>query len=601
MSKSAEQKHHRQLVIGFLVCAILVFSLPHIPQIRLLDLKIIDRQFQFLRHSDTKQPGDEVVLIGIDEETYRAFPEPFALWHPYLGDMFNALAQVKPRVVGLDITLPDRSYNTVIEGNDQRLLQGMLAFRKVAPMVLGVTIEHNGKTRRVYPPFLSVAGKTGQAFVLWRLDSDRVVRRFDPSLGTGEGALPTLVGVMAHHLGREAGPGLIDFTLGTTLNYTPLQDVVRWYREGDIGAIRNVFAGKAVLVGTVLPFEDRHYQPVNLAGWEHDNDNFVPGVLLHVQALRSVLADGFIQPVGVTYVYLMLAAVLSLWALDRRLFIGLLVFALGAAALFVTQNRLLDNGIYLPVAATLLALLVVLAGRFGLEAGMQLMERRRLRRAFGGYVSPPVLEEILNGALEPGVHGENHYVCVLFSDIRNFTGISEKLSPEAVVSFLNRYFTAMTAAIQGNGGTVDKFIGDGIMAFFGAPKPAANPAKDAFAAAKAKLEKLDVLNAEFEREGGMPHLAIGIGLHMGDVVVGNVGSEERHDYTAIGDVVNTASRLEGLTKQAGYPIVVSAVVADALEGDVQFDSLGEMPVKGRAPVQVYGWPPCNTPSLQKQE
>jgi adenylate cyclase len=127
------------------------------------------------------------------------------------------------------------------------------------------------------------------------------------------------------------------------------------------------------------------------------------------------------------------------------------------------------------------------------------------------------------------------------------------------------------------------------MAFFGAPKELENSAINAMDAAQSKLEKLHALNKVFEKQG-LPNIKIGIGLHIGDAVVGNIGSEKRNEYTAIGDVVNTASRLEGLTKQAGYPVVVSSDVVDALPKEMIFDDLGKMSVKGRAPVSVFGWP-----------
>ncbi|MBF0257011.1 MAG: adenylate/guanylate cyclase domain-containing protein, partial [Gammaproteobacteria bacterium] len=120
-------------------------------------------------------------------------------------------------------------------------------------------------------------------------------------------------------------------------------------------------------------------------------------------------------------------------------------------------------------------------------------------------------------------------------------------------------------------------------------QPLPNPARSAMAAAADKLQRLEQLNREFSQEG-LPQLKIGIGLHLGEVVVGNIGSIERNDYTAIGDVVNTASRLEGLTKQLGYRVVVSASVHQVLADEQVFDSLGEMPVKGRSPVEIYGWP-----------
>jgi class 3 adenylate cyclase/CHASE2 domain-containing sensor protein len=579
--------------LGFGLLLLLLLLLPLLPGVRWLDLQLLDGQFQLRRQISPDSRDADVVLIGIDEQTYQRFPEPFALWHPYLGEMLQALAEARPRLVGLDLALPDRSFNRLVPGYDQKLLQGLLAMRQVAPVVLGITIDQQGNSRRVHAPFLSLVGEGGQAFVLWHLDPDRVARRFSPTLGETEGgsnrALPTLVGRMAERLGLTAEPGLIDYAQGRALDYVPLQQVLDWHQQGDQQRLRQQFADKLVLLGTVLPFEDRHYQPVNLAAWEQDNNHFVPGVLLHAQALRNLLLDGLIQPLPQTLVYLLLFVLAWLWWAAQGLRCALLLAVLLGLVILLLQHGLLSQGHFLPAAQLLLGLALALFGRQLVELWMQTLERNRLKNVFKGYVSPPVLEEILSGRLEPGVSGKQQHACVMFSDIRNFTTLSEKMPPTQLLAFLNRYLGEMAAAIQNHDGTVDKFIGDGIMAIFGAPQPKANPARNALAAAVEKLERLQRLNQQFAAEG-LPQLKIGIGLHLGEVVVGNIGSSERNDYTAIGDVVNTASRLEGLTKQVGYPMVVSEAVYQALAAEERFDALGEVALKGRSPMVIYGWP-----------
>jgi len=204
------------------------------------------------------------------------------------------------------------------------------------------------------------------------------------------------------------------------------------------------------------------------------------------------------------------------------------------------------------------------------------------------------MRDLLAGRADAGTAGRRREVCLLFSDIRGFTTRSEKLPPEAVVALLNRYFEEMVAAIHSHGGTVDKFIGDGLMAFFGAPQALADPAAAVFAAGREMLDRLDRLNHALVAEGDEP-LAIGIGLHLGPAVIGNVGPAERHEYTAIGDAVNTCSRVEGLTKTLGCPLLVTDAVAAALPADSGLRPLGEVPIKGRAPVRVLGWAPAATP------
>lgn len=578
-----------RLVLGiFVLLAALSSALPFLPAVRGADLVLLDNQFRLLRSMGAKPIAKDVTVIGIDEETYKLFPEPFALWHGHFGEMLSALALAKPAVAAFDINFPDRSFDSVLPGLDRKLLTGLLDFKRTAPVVLGVTVEESGKVRRIYPPFVSIAGENGSAYVLWRQDADRVVRRFNPKLGNLGQEVPTLVGTMALHMGLKPEPGMIDFALGPVFDYVPMHQVIEWGRQNDQASLEARFAGRPVLVGSVLPFIDRHYQPVNLAGWE-ENDNYVPGVFIHAQALRTVMAGGLIQPAPQAGVVLLSILLSGLWWLSRRPWLALALVLLAGMALLGQSTYLLHQGLQLPVAAALLTVLLACGSRVAFEAVLQMLERQRLRRAFGSYVSPQVMDEILQGTLKPGLHGERKTLCLLFSDVRGFTTLSEHLAPEEVIAILNRYFDQMTTAIQGHQGTIDKFMGDGIMAFFGAPKPLENPANLAFRASRDMLERLDRLNAEFVAEGRQT-LKIGIGLHLGGAVVGNMGSEQRNEYTAIGDVVNTCSRLEGLTKNAGYPLLVSRPVMEALKEEAEFDPLGEMPVKGRAPVEVFGWP-----------
>jgi class 3 adenylate cyclase len=225
-------------------------------------------------------------------------------------------------------------------------------------------------------------------------------------------------------------------------------------------------------------------------------------------------------------------------------------------------------------------------------AALQSAERQQLKDAFRGYVSPAIMQEILAGRLGGGLGGARHALCVLFADIRGFTARSESLAPEAVIELLNRYFAEVTAAIHEHGGTIDKFLGDGVMAFFGAPQPLDNPGAAANAAAREMLARLERLNSELAAEGHEP-IRIGVGLHAGEAVVGHIGSAARHEYTAIGDTVNVASRLEGLTKDVGFPLVASRAVVDALQDRSGWESLGARQLKGHTPVEVYGWRPTN--------
>jgi class 3 adenylate cyclase len=554
-----------------------------------LDLGLLDGQYALLREWFPRPAGRQVVVVGIDDASARRLPEPMTLWHPHLGRFLEAMALARPALVGIDLVLPERSMAPIVPGYDRLLLRGIIAARESAPLVLAVTVEADGRPRPLYPPLLSAAGAGGSGFALWRADADHVVRRFDERLGEGGAPVATFAGALARRAGVEPGAGLVDFSRGAAFGYVPFYRVLEWYDAGDRAALEGAFAGRAVLLGSVLPFVDRQPLPVNLAAWESGPGNAVPGVLLNAQALRCLLDGTQVREAPVLAVLLLALAGAALWWLPLRPVAGVAAAAGLALAAVAASGGLLHQGVFLPVAWPLATGVAALVGRGALETGLAARERARLRRAFSGYVSPQILADILEGRLAGELGGRRFRLCVLFADVRNFTARSEALAPEAVIGLLNRYFEGVTAAIHARGGTVDKFIGDGIMAFFGAPQPLDNPAQAGFAAARAMLEAVDTLNAELGAEGVAP-IAIGIGLHLGDAVVGHVGAAARHEYTAIGDAVNVASRLEGLTKELGRPLACSRAFVEALDRREGFVYVGEQPLKGHTAVEVYAWP-----------
>lgn len=570
-------------VLAILLCGVLLAATRAAEP---FDLRFLDSQFRLLRAWAPQLPAREIVVVGVDEETIKRFPEPITLWHRHLGKFLSAMAQAKPSAVGVDIILPDRSYEAVIPGSDKLLLQGLLEARRAYPLVLALTVDPSGKRRAIYPPFLTIAGPGSAGYALFPVDGDGRVRRFDERLGEKGEMVPTLSGQMARRMGIEPQYGLIDFALGARFEYVPFHQVLEWADQIDSAQLTRAFAGKPVMVGIVLPFTDRQVLPVVLAGWEESAGD-APGVLLNAQALRSMLGPGLIKSVDTWMIVLLAAVATLLWFVTGRAAMLIAVYVTLAAATFVSSTWLLAHGWFLPISAISFSGLLAITGRNGYEAVLQLRERRRLRRSFSGYVSPAVMDEILAGRVQPELGGASKFVCVMFSDIRGYTTRSEGMTPEHIIRFLNRYFEEVVALIHARGGSVMSFMGDGIMAVFGAPKPLENPCREAFEAARSMLHYVAALNGQFRDDGGAP-TEIGIGLHAGEAVIGHVGSSTRHDYTAIGDVINVASRVEGLTKEAGYRIVVSRVVAEQLGDGAELKSLGPMAIKGHSPVEVFG-------------
>ena len=215
-----------------------------------------------------------------------------------------------------------------------------------------------------------------------------------------------------------------------------------------------------------------------------------------------------------------------------------------------------------------------------------LAERERVKSAFARYVSHQVFDSILHSSTALKLSGDRRMISVLFCDIRGFTTISESLAPEKVVQLLNEYFESMVEVVFRNNGTLDKFIGDGLMVIFGAPQDDPNQEQHAVTAAIEMQAELRKLAEKWKPEG--LSLRIGIGINSGPAIVGNIGSSRRMDYTAIGDTVNLASRLESSTKELGVGILISEYTRNALRGSFRFRNMGAVQVRGRdEPVQTY--------------
>lgn len=593
------------LALGFL--AVLLAGAVALRVAPALDNAILDAQFALNRHWFPQPVRNDVVLVGINEAFLDGIEEPLALSHRYLADFLRGVSQAGPAVIALDLVLPEKRFDTLASTRNPQfdfhrtLLLGLMQASQRSKLVLAKVWDHNrGHYFDIQIDYAAVLDMQGEpvrakASALFCADDDRRIRRYPaPELDCQpDHTAHTLSSEIGAALGvRQPWSGLINYQLGAEFSYIPLQDVLRLAAAGDTARLAELFKGKAVILGTVQDDVDLVELPVALADWRPGNRR-VPGMLAHAQAVRSMLNQGFIAPLAPPLVWALSFCCALFW-FHHGLWRKLLLLLLCSAGLLVLSNILLRQGHWLPPAAMLLTGWSALLARAGWQAWRDFGEKQRLSRTFSGYVSPAVMAEILAGGADAARAGSKLEVCVLFSDIRNFTTLSEQLPPEQVVALLNRYFGRMTAMVHKHGGTVDKFIGDGMMAFFGAPNRLDSPERKALEAARDMLDQLDELNAELRAAGAAP-LAIGVGVHGGPAVIGHIGSPDRHEYTAIGDTVNIASRLEGLCKQLGYPIICSGSVAARLGYPAILESLGEHGLKGHSALPVYGWRPLLLP------
>ncbi len=581
----------QRILIGFAAVLLAALALMHWRAFDWAERALLDAEFVYLRAHHPQAMGKDIVLIGIDEAALAEQREPFALWHPHLGRLMKGLALAKPTVVGLDIALPTRSYDFLIPQYGQPLLEGLAALRKVAPVVLALSLDEHGNQRVIFPPYLAIVGPDGVGPLIVCRDPDQVIRRYNErECGFREGDT-SFAGRMAQDLGtqKKSWQGFINYNIGDAITYIPAHQVLEWIERNNEASLSEAFRGKPVMLGMILPFADRHSLPVALAAFE-PNARLLPGVLIQVQALRSMLGPGLIAPLR-DDLALAFAAVAALFWFGAGGWRKALIFALTAAALLALATALLLwENLQFPAASLAGVSLLAFAARFTHDRLLKSRERRFLREVLSSYVSPQVLKEILRGRIHAGLGGTRQRVCVMFCNIHGFTSRAERMSPEAVIQLLNDYFSAAVSAVLKHHGTTSKLSADGMLAFFGAPQPLANPEKNALEASQDVLENLARVNQQLAARGQEP-LTVGIGLHSGEVVLGQVGAASHREYTAIGDVVNVASRLEQSTTELGYPVVCSAGVADAVGRSGGLEDLGERSVRAHAALHVFGWRP----------
>jgi adenylate cyclase len=393
-------------------------------------------------------------------------------------------------------------------------------------------------------------------------------------------------GVESVHVGPVAVPVTEDGEMlvnyrgpGKTFRHVSAAD----FLEGTVPP--EIFRDKLVLVGvTATALADIRVTPF---------DGIFPGVEIHANVIDNILRRDFIlQPpwmvlmeVGVILVAVMVLGVVLHFArgLSGAVVAAALVavYLVGSQWLFVSFGMPL--GLVYPLLAIGLTYSVISVQHYVLEEG----EKRKIRDAFGLYLSPHLARLVSERPEMLALGGEKRELTVLFSDIRGFTTMSERLEPEALVELLNEYFGKMTDVIFSQDGTLDKYIGDAIMAVWGAPMPQSDHALRACQAALGMVSGLAALVADW-RQRGLPPLDIGIGINTGPMVVGNMGSARRLSYTVIGDNVNLGSRLEGLNKMYGSHIIAGEATVQAVRGALVVRELDLVRVKGkRLPVRIF--------------
>ncbi|MEK6748164.1 MAG: adenylate/guanylate cyclase domain-containing protein, partial [Pseudomonadota bacterium] len=322
-------------------------------------------------------------------------------------------------------------------------------------------------------------------------------------------------------------------------------------------------------------------------------DANLPGVYIHATTAANILNRDFIalSPEWLKYVLIVLLASVTVFGVlyTPRIYLQIGIPGVAFGAYFGLAFLSQQLGYVVPVVAPGVSTFLALTSTLALLLLTEGREKRKIKRMMSQYLSPAVLETVVNNPEEfiRAEVGSNENLTILFSDIRGFTSMSEILSAERVVEILNFYFSEMTEIIFRHEGTIDKFIGDAIMSFWGAPIRTTDHADRAVHAASQMITRLQKVN-DWLKVRGYPALKMGIGLNTGNVVLGNIGSEHKLEYTVIGDNVNLASRMEGLTKQYGCSLLISESTYNALTTATPCRLIDLVRVKGKKqPIRIY--------------
>ncbi|MCS7150470.1 MAG: adenylate/guanylate cyclase domain-containing protein, partial [Caldimicrobium sp.] len=354
---------------------------------------------------------------------------------------------------------------------------------------------------------------------------------------------------------------------------------------------RQDIEGKIVLVGaTAVGIYDLRVTPTSPV---------MPGVEKHAHVIASILENRVLIPAPAYWNYLLIfgCGLIGLLFVKLRSLYSLFVLVTVTISLFGGAFYLFKiKGIWLPVVGAFFNLVFQFFVLITIKYAFFEREAKFIRNVFSSYVTERVVQELIKNPEMAKLGGERKEVTVFFSDLRGFTSMSEKLDPEKVVEILNEYFSAMTEIVFKWEGTLDKFIGDAIMVFWGAPIHIPDHGERAVRCAVEMVQRLRELNNKWRQEG-RPELYLGAGIHTGQALVGNIGAEgKKMDYTVIGDTVNLASRLEGLNKQYNSEIIISEATFERvkpllereLKDVVEVIPLGETFVKGKEkPIRIY--------------
>jgi adenylate cyclase len=585
-----------------------------------------------------------VAVVAIDEETHNTPPfdySPRPTWTTEVGRVLSAVLDGGAKVAGFDVVFAtsieqseipfgDDILGAKLRGFDRPFLRALAAGASAGKVVLGEVLRVDGAVGPAAGQRIAVRQQQNIRPLNVYSDPDEIFRRVPLTFAGKEGPIPSMALELALRAQQAkpiyskdgsvtlAGyhiPSAVTNTL--TLNFDggaadiltySLADLRACVERNDKEFFRRQFDGKIVIFGTLLEAEDRKLTSKRfVTGVDRASAprcalpqaapnpsrflrSTIAGVYIHATAVNNLIArDALVElyrlPTTLIAIgFALLAGLAARWLAPlfaAAAFVGMMAIWTFGATLAFAKTLVLP--LSEPFAAGLAALVMMTAYRLVVTDRGQ----RLLRRSFALYLAPQVIDQMLHAGKLPALGGETRVVTVFFSDLAGFSAISEQMTPTELVEFMNEYLSAMTDIIESQGGYVEKYIADSIVAVFGAPVDDADHARHAAQAALLCRARLEELNQSSPAFHGLK-VAHRMGLNSGEALVGNIGSRRRFNYSVMSDAVNVASRLEGANKYYGTTIIASETTVAATGATFAWRELDATRVKGRTtPVKIY--------------
>ena len=551
------------------------------------ELNSVDARFQV---RGDEEPRDDIVLVLIDDQSSQELERRFPYPRSFHARVIDAIARDDPKAIAYDIEF----LQPTSVRQDNALINAVAAAGPGRVVLADTQPNDRGESGALGGEMLldQIGARGGNTQI--GEDSDGVRRRFPFEVG-GLEMFPIATAETA-----EDGSEITEEEMGGPSAWIDYAGGTGTYPAYSFSTVHNgevepgAFEEKIVVIGA----SDPSLKDVVKTSTT-DADEVMSGPETQANAIATTLEGFPLQstPAGLDVLLIALMGLIPPAASSRLSPLRAFAAALAAGVIYLVLAQVaFDSGRILPIVYPLLALTLAMIGSLVVHYLLEAFERQRVRDTFARFVPDQVVGEVLNRTDEDlRLGGRRAEVTVLFSDIRGFTTFSEKREPEEVLEILNRYHEEMTASVMEHGGTLVSFIGDGIYAVFGAPIEQPDHADRALESALEMLEaRLPRVNEWMRERGVGEEFRIGIGLNSGPVMAGNLGSAQRLEYTAIGDTVNTAARLEGMTKGSGHSLFISDSTRELLSGDqTALDFVEDMPVRGRTePIKV--WAPAQS-------